>query len=201
MTLMKKNLHWSAVIGVACSFWLLFWLFCMLTTLYDLKHYTLDDADSSGQSTFLAIVGVFALWTAYRARQLLALLRYGEFSNAKIVKRTEDSFDAYTGITSKMTMFHYSFLVNKQRYTKTLFWTFGLKKKNMLEIVFNTQNPGNNAIARRLRARFDDSTNQWRSSMWHVIPRLIFLVITAALIFAILFMDTLPWGLDGLMSE
>ncbi|MEK0317631.1 hypothetical protein [Cohnella sp. 56] len=190
MTTVKRSLHWSAVVGVACSFWLLLWLFGIAATLYDLKQ--LDDTDNSGRNNFMIIVGVLAVWAGYRAMKRLALLKYGEFRQVRVVKQTEDSYDMNSGITGKVSLYCYSFMSNDRKYSKFLLYAFGLKNRNNVEIVYNTHNPDNNSISGKLRARFDSSSNQWRSSMWHVIPRLTLLVVIVAAIFALLFMDTLP---------
>lgn len=190
MTTVKRSLHWSAVVGVACSFWLLLWLFGIVTTLYDLKQ--LDDADNSGSNNFMIIVGVLALWAGYRAMKRLALLRYGEFRQVMVVKQTEESYDMNSGHTGKVSLYRYSFMLNDRKYSKFLLYAFGLKNRNNVEIVYNTRKPDNNSISGKLRARFDSSSNQWRSSMWHVILRLTLLVVIVAAIFALLFMDTLP---------
>ncbi|MWC30740.1 hypothetical protein [Paenibacillus sp. MMS18-CY102] len=190
MITVKRSLHWSAVVGVACSFWLLLWLFGIVTTLYDLKQ--LDDADKSGSNNFMAIVGMLALWAGYRAMKRLALLRYGEFRKVVVVKQTEESYDMTSGLTGKVSLYRYSFMLNDRRYSKFLMYAVGLKNRNGVEIVYNTRKPDNNSISGKLQARFDPSANQWRSSMWHVIPRLILLVVIVAAIFALLFMDTLP---------
>lgn len=190
MTTVKRSLHWSAVVGVACSFWLLLWLFGIVTTLYDLKQ--LDDADNSGSNNFMIIVGVLALWAGYRAMKRLALLRYGEFRRVMVVKQTEESYDMNSGFTGKVSLYRYSFMLNDRKYSKFLLHAVGLKNRNNVEIVYNTRKPDNNSISGKLRARFDSSSNQWRSSMWHVILRLTLLVVIVAAIFALLFMDTLP---------
>ncbi|MNQ81598.1 hypothetical protein D3C85_966260 [compost metagenome] len=191
MTTIKRNLHWTAVVGIFCSFWLLFWLFFFLATLYDLKQ---PDADSSIRNT-LTLVSVLVLWAGYRASRRLALLRYGEFRQASIVKRTERSYDNDFGIAGKVTLVHCSFMLNNQSYSNFHLWTpFGLRKKGTVEIVYNTRKPSYFIMARRLRAYFDIPTNQWRSSMWHVIPRLTFMIIILAGIFALLFLNTIPWS-------
>ncbi|WP_127534262.1 hypothetical protein [Paenibacillus kobensis] len=190
MTTVKRSLHWSAVVGVACSFWLLLWLFGIVTTLYDLKQ--LDDADNSGSNNFMIIVGVLALWAGYRAMKRLALLRYGEFRQVKVVKQTEESYDVNSGLTGKVSLYRYSFMLNDRRYTKFLLYAIGLKNRNNVEIIYNTRKPNNNSISGKLRARFDSSSNQWQSSMWHVILRLTLLVVIVAAILALLFMDSLP---------
>jgi len=190
MTTVKRYLHWSAVVGVSCSFWLLVWLFLLLATLYDLKQ---PDADDSLRNTLL-IVSIFVLWAGYRAKKRLALLRYGEFRRASIGKRTEDSYDYVYGIRGKVTLVYCSYMLNNQAYRNIHLWTpFGLKKKGTVEIVYNTRKPSYFMIASRLRASFDISKNQWRSAMRHVIPRITFLVFILVGIIDLLFIHTIPW--------
>lgn len=191
MTTVIRKLHWTAAVGVFCSFWLLLWLFFILATIYDFKQ---PDADPALRNT-LSIVSVLALWAGYRAMKRLTLLKYGEFRQANIAKRTEESYDNYSGITGKVSLVHCSFMLNNQTYRNIHLWTpIGLKNKGTVEIVYNTRKPSYFTMARRLRAYFDISTNQWRSSMWHVIPRLTLMVIILAGIFAVLCLNTIPWS-------
>lgn len=190
MTTVKRSLHWSAVVGVACSFWLLLWLFGIVITLYDLRQ--IDDADKSGSNNFMIIVGLLALWSGYRGMKRLALLRYGEFRQVRVVKHTEESYDMNSGARGKVSLYRYSFMLHDHRYSKFLLHAVGLKNRNNVKIVYHTRKPDNNSIAGQLRARFDSTSNQWKSPIWHVILRLIVLVVIAAAIFALLFMENLP---------
>jgi hypothetical protein len=200
--MIKRKVHWSAVVGVTCSFWFLFWLFCFALSLYDTIDPNLTGTatieitnnaevadngnDITGQRSFMIMVAVFALWAAYRSKKRLDLLRNGEFRSATIIKETSEGFDYNSGATSKVTLTNYRYLINKQSYTNTLWWAFGLKRGELIEIVYHTRKPGYSRIASRLRARFDRDANQWLSSMWHVIPRLTLLAVILAGIIAVL---------------
>lgn len=183
MTTARKNLHWSAIVGVACSFWLLLWLFLLLASLYDFRQLdsTQIESDSTGSVNYAILVGLLAMWAIYRAIRRLGLLRYGVLHTATITRRIEDSYDNLSGATNKITLFHYRYQLNGSSYSNMVLWAAGLKGKRSIKIVYNARNPDRSAIADRLRANLDVAANEWRSSMWHVVPRLILLVIVIAL--------------------
>ena len=187
MTTNTRALHWSAVIGVACSFWLLFWLLIIVSALYDIRELNWistdifnKEAEISGNKNTLIISGIFALWAAYRAKKRLALLKNWVFIRAMFRKDSSESYEIMDGSTSIVTLTNYYFQVKKQKYSNTIWWTFGLKGKNSIEIVYNSQKPSYNKTVRSLRARFNKDANEWRSSMWHVIPRIAIMVFILA---------------------
>jgi hypothetical protein len=187
MTTNNRELHWSALVGVACSFWLLFWLLVIVSSFYDIQDLTYKntdilskDPDIEGLNNTLRITGVFALWAAYRAKKRLALLRNGVFGTAKIGKETSESFDVNTGITGKVTLTKYYYRIDGVSYSDTMLWTFGLKGKNSIEIVYHSLKPSYSRPVKFLRAHFNAESNQWHSSMWHVVPRLTLLSLILA---------------------
>jgi hypothetical protein len=183
----NRELHWSAVVGVGCSFWLLFWLLIIVSSFYDIQDLTYKntdilskDPDIEGLNNTLRITGVFALWAAYRAKKRLDLLKNGVFRSATIGKETGESYDYNSGITGKVTTTNYYYRIDDVNYSNTIWWTFGLKGKKSIEIVYNSLKPSYSRPVKFLRAHFDAKANQWRSSMWHVIPRLTLLVLILA---------------------
>jgi hypothetical protein len=206
MTIDKQNLHWSAVIGVAFSFWLLIWLILIVATLSDIKVLnstqpqiasvmvnepnTNVTTGNSGQKSFMVLAGVFVLWLAYRARKRLDLLRNGELFSAQIFREKREAHDYNSGSTNIVVDCFYRYQVDGERYSNTILWTFGLKGKKSIDIVYSTRNPNYSAIVSRLRARFNPEANEWLSPMWHVIPRLLLLVIIVIGIVTLLFSDT-----------
>lgn len=189
-----KRLHWTAVIGSSCSFWLLLWLICIAAALYDLKHsqaaaaYAGTSDDQILLYLFMTLAGFFALWSGYRAFNRLSLMKHGQLHKAKVVSRTEERYHYESGVTNRNVIAHYHYMVQNRKYKTpiTLILPF---RDTKIDIVYDPLNPGRNMPFRHLRARFDLAANEWRAALWQVIPRAALLILIAVSILALPFFD------------
>ncbi|WP_156926622.1 hypothetical protein [Cohnella panacarvi] len=153
------------------------WLFILAATLNELNAPASGNTDATGLKSTLALMGALALWSAYRGWRRLTLLRHGEIRSVKLGKDTYESFDHLSGSTNKTTVKEYRFRINDSTYRTTVLWTLDLRGKPSVDIVYHTLNPDHNAIVSRLRAYYEPAAKEWRSAMWHVIPRVSLLAI------------------------
>ncbi len=178
-----NKLHWSAIAGAGCTYWLLIWLFLIATSMLEISH---TEGDASGLWSTVNLCSVFALWAAYRGMRRLNLLRNGAIGTAETYIETGESYDHDSGITGKVRTKWYHYHVNGESYRNTLLLSTALNGIRQLEIVYHTRKPGYSLPVSVLRTRFDRAANQWRSPMRQAIPRLILLVAFAGGILAAL---------------
>jgi len=183
-----KQLHWSAIVGTACSVWLILWLFIIAATLNELNALSSGDEDASGLRMTLVVMGILTLGSIYFGWRRLLLLKYAEFRTVKLGTETYEAYDwrpEGAGTTNKVSIREYRFRVKDNTYRKYVLWTFFLRRKPSIDIVYNKQNPSHNVIVSRLRAHYNAEAGEWRSALWHVVPRAVlfaFIVVSAVVV-------------------
>lgn len=168
-----NKLHWSAIAGAGCTYWLLIWLFLIATSMLEISQ---TEGDASGLWSTVGLWSVFALWAAYRGMRRLDLLRNGAIGTAETYLETGENYDINEGITSNVRTKWYRYKVNGESYNNALLLSTALNGIRKLEIVYHTRKPGYSLPVKVLRTRFDRAANQWRSPMRQAIPRLTLLV-------------------------